>query len=1345
MNTTYKFLGFLLMSLVMVISISSCGGDDEPYVEPTPTPTPSTSKIDIPATENLKPVFTTEGGTATITFTASQAWTATAANDRASEWLQISPASGGAGKATLTITTKANDTYDDRSATITIKSGNASQAVSVTQKQKDALTVTSDKVEVDGIGGSFTVEVKANIDFEVKTDVEWISRTETRALSTTALQFTASENESTDKREGHITISSGEFSEIVTVFQSGSVPSIVLTKNEYVMNAAGGEISVELRSNVDVTVSKPDVDWISESTTRAMSTHTYVFVISQNKTYDSRTAEIVFTNTENNLREVVSVTQTQQDAIVVAKKEYDVSADGGKLDFDIQTNVDFTVTVSEGWITQADTRALHKETLHFDIAAYEGEEARSAIITIAGGDVTQTITINQRGKASVPKGNIAFEDPRVKEILLMHYFDTNEDGEISYEEAAAITTIKTIFKNTDITSFNEFQYFIGVTEIDGDAFRNCKNLSTIVLPDCLTSIGSFAFFNCENLKSVVIPEGIIKTGKGIFSKCSKLSSIRFMGLVPPIDISTIYRDDSTTNVYLYAPAVSIDIYNKALQYDYDVHRINGIGSADEDNSGNIDFADMGTKLLCVWYFDSNRDGELSYDEAAKVTENDAFCIDEQLSRYDICRFTPYYYNPIYRGETFNEFQHFNGIKSIPKGGFGIDESVKMESITLPSTIETIGDMAFHFHLKNLILLSNIPPTLGSNVFGSNNNLISYIFVPKDAVNTYKSAPGWDQLADKIFAIGDLSTQIIKFEDPSVKSICVKSWDTNKDGELSRAEAAAVKEIRSQFIGSNITSFDEFKYFTGVESIIDRAFEGLESLKSITLPDNLKKVPHNLFYGCKSLNSVILPESLTSIGSWAFGYCESLETIKLPDNLESIGYRTFKGCRRLKSLFIPKGVTKIGLTEEGKTSLFEFFGQCDALNSIVIDPENKVFDSRENSNAIIDSKTSTLLLGIRTSTIPSTLMEIGYQAFYNCSALSQITISESVVSIGESAFYGCTALTKISIPNNVTRIGNKAFGGCSSLSDVSLHNGLETIGAGAFAGCKIASISIPSSVTSLGIYAFSSNKLKSIYIPSSVTVIEGNPFSNNDLSSIVVDGGNSVFDSRNNCNAIIETYSNKLLTVCQSTIIPSGIMEIGDGAFSGCKWLTNIEIPNGVKVIGNSAFNGCTELESISLPDGLTSIGASAFNGCSNLLSIDIPNEVTSIGDSAFWGCRSMKSISFPERMYSLGRYLFAECNNIQSISIPEGIEELKDYTFMKCTNLKTISLPKSLKKLYGQLFIECENLGIITVYAASPPEINVMALYYLKDFSIYVPAESIEAYKNARGWGEYADRIKVIQ
>ncbi len=271
--------------------------------------------------------------------------------------------------------------------------------------------------------------------------------------------------------------------------------------------------------------------------------------------------------------------------------------------------------------------------------------------------------------------------------------------------------------------------------------------------------------------------------------------------------------------------------------------------------------------------------------------------------------------------------------------------------------------------------------------------------------------------------------------------------------------------------------------------------------------------------------------------------------------------------------------------------------------------------------------STRLTGI---VIPNSITAIGTGAFEDCTGLTSIDIPSSVTFIGSSVFDNCTGLTSIDIPNSVTGIGGGAFYNCTGLTDIVVPNSVTMIGEEAFyntawynnqpdglvyAG-KVAykyKGTMPSGTCmtlkegTLGI-AWSAfwdcTGLTSIVIPNSVTYVGNGAFGGcSGLTSIVVESGNPRYDSRNNCNAIIETANNMLMIGCNNTMIPNSVTEIGEGALSGCTGLTSIDIPNSVTKIGMYAFDSCTGLTSINIPNSVIEIGEGAFYSCTGLTDV----------------------------------------------------------------------------------------------------------------------------------------------
>lgn len=240
------------------------------------------------------------------------------------------------------------------------------------------------------------------------------------------------------------------------------------------------------------------------------------------------------------------------------------------------------------------------------------------------------------------------------------------------------------------------------------------------------------------------------------------------------------------------------------------------------------------------------------------------------------------------------------------------------------------------------------------------------------------------------------------------------------------------------------------------------------------------------------------------------------------------------------------------------------------------------------------------------------------------------VNYSVTTIGERAFLGCRSLKSIEIPNSVTKIGEDAFWYCDSLASVTIGTSVSSIGRTAFFYCKaLKSIEIPNSVISIGKYAFQNcQSLTSLTIGDSVTTIgKGAFFGCTNLERISVSKENKVYDSRDSCNAIIETAVDSIIKGCKNSVIPNSVTKIGSKAFAYCYSLASIEIPSSVTTIGSWAFEYCTGLRNIEIPNSVTSIGKSAFLGCAGLTSVTLGNSITMWNGYAFSECDSLKSVT----------------------------------------------------------------------------------------------------------------------
>ncbi|MBQ0142713.1 MAG: leucine-rich repeat domain-containing protein [Prevotellaceae bacterium] len=266
---------------------------------------------------------------------------------------------------------------------------------------------------------------------------------------------------------------------------------------------------------------------------------------------------------------------------------------------------------------------------------------------------------------------------------------------------------------------------------------------------------------------------------------------------------------------------------------------------------------------------------------------------------------------------------------------------------------------------------------------------------------------------------------------------------------------------------------------------------------------------------------------------------------------------------------------------------------------------------------------------------------------------------SVISIGESAFKSCSELSSIALPNSVTTIEDYAFWFCSNLESVELSTSLTSIGSWVFSGTsKLKNISLPASLKSIKSNAFNNSGFKTIFIPENVVDIQGNVFVGcKDLSSIEVDENNKVYDSHDNCSAIIK--SSTLISGCKSTTIPSDITTIGESAFESCSELVSIIIPNSVTAIEDNAFRFCSNLESVELSTSLTSIGSWVFSGTSKLYNIVLPSSVNEIKNYAFYNSGLRTIISEIYTPFSIDKSVFDdynahECYNNATLYVKEG-------------------------------------------------------------------------------------------
>ena len=382
----------------------------------------------------------------------------------------------------------------------------------------------------------------------------------------------------------------------------------------------------------------------------------------------------------------------------------------------------------------------------------------------------------------------------------------------------------------------------------------------------------------------------------------------------------------------------------------------------------------------------------------------------------------------------------------------------------------------------------------------------------------------------------------------------------------------------------------------------------------------------------------------------------------------IGWFALKDCSGLTAITIPSNVKEIGGWA---------FSDCNSLTSIIVAENNPIYDSRNNCNAIIETNTKMLIAGCSTTIIPKSVTNIGDAAFRGCSNLTSIMIPESVTKIANSAFSNCSGLTSIIVAEN-----NPIYDSRNNCNAI-----IETNSNTLIAGCS--TTIIPKSMTKIGKWAFSGRNLISITIPECVIKIESDAFRGcSVLTSIIVAENNPIYDSRNDCNAIIETNTNTLIVGCSTTIIPESVMKIESDAFSGCSGLTAMTIPENVTEIRWGAFRGCNNLTSITIPKSVTEIEDGTFRNCSGLTSITIPESVTKMGSGVFFGCSGLTTLSIPENLTKIGRKTFHDCTNLKEIYCYNFSKDWNSAFDKSLVGDITLYVPK---KVLGEdgFFVEC--------------------------------------------------------
>lgn len=742
-----------------------------------------------------------------------------------------------------------------------------------------------------------------------------------------------------------------------------------------------------------------------------------------------------------------------------------------------------------------------------------------------------------------------------------------------------------------------------VTSIKNSAFFKCKDLKHVTIGASVVSIGKYAFQECFSLRSVAMGVSVASIEEAAFAHCRSLAKLTVNAAEPPICGKSVFASVDQGSCALYVRLEYAEKYKAADTWkDFaNIKTINASGKCGD----NLE-----------WTLDS--DGELIITGDGPMYSY----FDEQTDRWD----------PNLVKKVWIDGQ----ATTIGQRMFGA--CAELESVKLPNSLTHIDVNAFSgcSKLAN-VTIPNSVTQIGAFAFSGCSSFTS-LTIPASVTNIEGSITNYCVALKKITV------------DPNNKT-----YDSR--GDCNAIIETATNTLISGCVATSIPNT--------VTAIGRAAFEGCANLVKVDIPASVTSIGAGAFQACEKLTKVVMSPSLTHIDNHAFFDCINLESVNIPDKVVTIKFFAFYNCKELKEVTIGSSVESI----EG-----EVFNHCDKLERIIVKATNPPVCGKNYAFNTVDKEICRLVVPRESADLYKTAFE--WKDFVNVETLAgmgkcgdnldwMLYDTGELVITGDGAMYDYVYEDKrakwdkdlvktVRIEGAVTNIGDHAFDKCSNMTDIKMPNTITKIGSIAFSSCyALTDMSLPNTVMTLGSWAYSHcRSLTKVYIPKSLTDI-GNLalIGCENVTSMEVEQGNPVFDSRDNCNAIIRTATNTLVAGSQNTVIPNTVTSIGGSAFYDCKNLTNIVIPTSVTTIESAAFYRCYKLQDVEIPETVTSIGEAAFSFCHGFENVKIPNAVVTIDKGAFEYCNGVKTLVLGRSLTSIGDATFHNCWRLKEITV----------------------------------------------------------------------------------------------
>jgi len=809
----------------------------------------------------------------------------------------------------------------------------------VTQKQKDALLVTSDKVEIDNEGGTFTSEVKANVGYTVKIPnqfADWISSATSRGLKTSAETFKVAPNDNLESREGYVVFTGAGIEERVYVYQSGG-GKLLLSASETYIDARGGIVKAELQSNCDFTVEMPMEQWIHEDVSRAMSSHTVYFIVDENVSTDNREAKIHFVSSDKSVSETFTIIQRAKGAVVVTDKDIDVPVNGGVYRVEYASNVPVTYDISEDaglWLvpaTRPASRSMTTDELWFEVKANPTDAPRTGTVVFHAEDspdISDAVTFRQEASifeiVSVSPADTEFED------AASHDFSVELKTNLKYgiDKPDYITLVSDPADETHLRFHVDMNDNAKLSRTGHITFiAGGRNLASIVVgqeaPEVTMTEDSYQISYkggiltlAQNIKTNIDVSVKIPTSAADWVKVTDAGGA---SLIDGVEIAPNTTEQERKCILTLSAgkywSKSVSVYQNPNPGQSVAVVIPPGGSLEDTLTPDEAMEVVSLKV----------DGDVTGDDVAMIQRmaTEGKLIDLNLEGSSIRKSDEEYPNPSFPVVSCK----------IPKDnmvGEYMFAKTKLATITLPANLTEIGEAAFTYSAITEIVVPEQVKVIGKSAFygcgrlkkatlpGSLDEVPGECFMMAYNLEYVTIGEGTKVIGESAFRfIPQSSTSSPTKVNTKLRDVRIPSTVTTiKDC------AFMFSGIETVTIPESVVNFGATLFYDcmrlrkvvmkGVPAdgvLPDETFAGCSALAELELPEGLKVIGKNALYQIAA-PALILPSSIRELRDGALYGCEA-RSLVIPEGVETLGNSALSQMWRLSSLTLPSTLRSIG--------------------------------------------------------------------------------------------------------------------------------------------------------------------------------------------------------------------------------------------------------------------------------------------------------------------------------------------------------------------------------------------------------------------------------------------------